>query len=199
MTSSYARKRDRRQYRYYVSQAILKQTSIVGVEVPRIAAMTIEQLVQGALPSTQHTTKAPWLQSVRKVVMRAKEVKIEFARDHADDQENEALQRMAITVNFHKCGGRTQIMPTKRSTQDVSPAPNRTLIRALIPAHRCGRSWSPQRYRPLTRSVTRKTPMPLRTQALIPRLSRPGSHRSHSMAANRQVSWSSTFARFIFR
>jgi DNA invertase Pin-like site-specific DNA recombinase len=135
MTSSYARKRDGRQYRYYVSQAVLKQTSTVDVQVSRISAMTIEQLVQGALASAQHTTKAPWWQSVRKVVLRAKEVKIEFVQDNTDDQENEALERMAIAVNFHKWGCQTQIMPAMASTQDASPTPNRTLIRSLIHAH----------------------------------------------------------------
>ncbi len=123
MTSTYARKRDGRQYRYYVSQAVLRQTSAVDVQVPRIAAITIEQLVQGALASAQHSTKAPWWQSVRKVVLRAKEVKIEFARNKADYQENQALERMAIAVNLHKCGGQTQIVPAKGCTQDASPDP----------------------------------------------------------------------------
>jgi site-specific DNA recombinase len=136
MTASYARKPDGRQYRYYVSQAVLKQTPTIDVQVPRIAAMTIEQLVKDALAGAQHKTRDPWWQSVRKVVLRAKEVKIEFARTAADDQENESIERVTIPINLHKCGGQTQIIPAKGSTQDAPPAPNRTLIRALIRAYR---------------------------------------------------------------
>jgi hypothetical protein len=54
--------------------------------------------------------------SVRKVVLRAKEVKIEFARTAADDQENESIERVTIPINLHKCGGQTQIIPAKGST-----------------------------------------------------------------------------------
>jgi hypothetical protein len=136
MTSTYTRKRDGRQYRYYVSQAALKQKPTVDVQIPRIAATTIEQLVENALASAQHKTRAAWWQSVRKVVLRAKEVKIEFARTEADDQKNEALKRVAIAVNLHKCGGQTQILPSKRSTQDTPPTPNRALSRALTRAYR---------------------------------------------------------------
>jgi DNA invertase Pin-like site-specific DNA recombinase len=136
MTSTYARKRDGRHYRYYVSQAVLKRTFTTDAQVPRISATTIEQLVQDALSGARHTTGDPWWQSVRKVVLRAKEVTIEFARNTDDDQENAAVERLAIAVNFHKCGGQTQILPANGSTQEALPAPNRTLIRALIRAYR---------------------------------------------------------------
>jgi hypothetical protein len=70
------------------------------------------------------------------VVVRAKEVKVEFARNAGDDQENESLEWLTIAVNFHKRGGQTQILPAKGSTRKAPPAPNRTLIRALIRAYR---------------------------------------------------------------
>ena len=109
---------------------------LMDVQVPRIAATTIELLVQDAFAGAQHTTREPWWQSVRRMVLRAKELRIELARTEAHDQENEPLERMAIAVNFHKCSGQTQIMPATRSTQDAPPAPNRTLIRALAHPYR---------------------------------------------------------------
>jgi hypothetical protein len=60
MTSTYTRKHDGRRYRYYVSQAVLKRMSTTDVQVPRIPATTIEQLVQDAFSGAQHKTTDPW-------------------------------------------------------------------------------------------------------------------------------------------
>jgi hypothetical protein len=158
MTSTYARKRDRRHYRYYVSQAVLKRTSITDVQVSRIAATTIEQLVQDALAGAQHMTRDPCWQSVRKVVLRAKEVKNEYVR--AADQQNKAVERIAIAISIHKCGAQTQMLPANGSTQDAPPAANRTLIRTLIRAYRCAHRGSPEQYHPAKRFVAMKTSMP---------------------------------------
>jgi hypothetical protein len=68
--------------------------------------------------------------------LRAKEVKIEFARTEADEQENESLERISLAVDFRKRGSETQILPARGSTRDAPPTANRPLIRALIRAHR---------------------------------------------------------------
>jgi hypothetical protein len=70
------------------------------------------------------------------VILRAKEVKIEFARTEADERENESLERISLAVDFRKRGSETQILPARGSTRDAPPTANRPLIRAQIRAHR---------------------------------------------------------------
>jgi len=134
MTTTYARKEDGRRYRYYVSQAVLKNRGAENVEVPRIAAHAIEPIVQRAVAETRLCETVDWAHRVGKVVVRARDLTIDVLREEAGPGTDAVIEQRVVAVNFHKRGHETRIVPAP-GTQ-AEPCLDRAMIHALVRAHR---------------------------------------------------------------
>lgn len=138
MTPTYSRKKSGRRYCFYVSQAVLKRRSIEGVQVGRIAATTIERLVQQTIEAhrvpERDSRASTWWQRVHRVVLGSHEIKIDIHNQQGEEEQE--IETISLAVNFQKRGNEIHIIPAKGSRHDPQPCPNRPLIRALIRAHR---------------------------------------------------------------
>jgi site-specific DNA recombinase len=136
MTPTYSRKKDGRRYCFYTSQAVLKRRSVEDVQVGRIAATTIEDLIRDAIAahcSHRDSTKLAWWQCLKRAELGLREINIELLNQPSEMGQD--TQHIKVAVNFKKRGNEILIIPAPGSRHDASPRPNRPLIRAIIRAH----------------------------------------------------------------
>jgi site-specific DNA recombinase len=134
MTPTYTKKAGGRRYKYYVSQTILKHGPTIAVEIPRIAAETIEPLVIRVVREiTNLSVNDEASKRIKKVVLRTKEITIEI---DSDENAVDGTKTIRVPVTLCRRGHETQILTADGTSFDQASTADPTIIRAMIRAYR---------------------------------------------------------------
>src|ERR1022692_1317351 len=127
MTPTHSRKPDGRRYRFYVSLAHIKGLSKHNIEVPRISAGSIEQLVTDAL---SQQPGAPTMSDVQRITVGRSRVRIELTPNGAQSSP------IDLPICLGRRGNNVEIRHVGSSGDSSAASPDRALLKALIRAYR---------------------------------------------------------------
>jgi hypothetical protein len=102
------------------------------VQIPRIAADPIEELVQDALPAQ---TPAGSPSSIRRVVISSREVRIDLVVTESADTSASKQPAITIPIRLHRRGQEVEVRPADNTAQAEPSPPNRRLLRAMTRAY----------------------------------------------------------------
>jgi site-specific DNA recombinase len=136
MTPTYTPKANGQRYRYYVSQAVLKQGRVDSIEVPRIAGEVIDQwLMRTVREKLSASADCNVSERIRRGVLRAKEIEVELDSPEKGSDESIATTTIRVPVNLCRRGQEVQILASDGTPNEVAPAPDPLLVGAMIRAY----------------------------------------------------------------
>ena len=127
MTPTHSRKPDGRRYRFYVSLAYIKGKPKDNIELPRISAGSIEQLVTDAL---SRQPGAPTMSDVQRITVGQSRVRIELCQNGAQSSP------IDLPICLGRRGNNVEIRHVGSSGDSSAASPDRALLKALIRAYR---------------------------------------------------------------
>lgn len=133
MTPTHSRKPDGRLYRFYVSLARVKGQPTGNIELPRISAGAIEQLVTDAL--SRHPA-APTLCDIQRITVSRSHVRIELSPNGAGGTEAGSTSEIDVPICLGQRGNNTEIRYVGSDSGSSPASPDRPLLKALIRAYR---------------------------------------------------------------
>jgi len=133
MTPTHTRKPDGRLYRFYVRLAHIRGHPSDNIELPRISAGAIEQLVTDAL--SRHPA-APTLRNIRRITVGRRRVRIELSPNTDGNTQPGSTSEIDLPICLGRRGNNTEIRYVGSDSGSSPATPDRPLLKALIRAYR---------------------------------------------------------------